>query len=850
MAPDATATAIGPPASAECALGRLSPSLRQWFPATFGSPTTAQCLAWPSIAAGRNLLLSAPTGSGKTLAAFVPILDRLLETPGEMLRCLYIAPLKALAADACKNVTAALQPLAPFLPETTVMPQLALRTGDTSSYRRRRQRLLPPDILLTTPESLALLLTHTNAFEMFATLRWIIVDEVHAFAAGKRGADLALSLERLQALARQPVQRIGLSATCSPLGLAAKFLAGAGADCEIAEAPTPSSFRLAIEPLEIGDSGFVAALVERLVPELARQRTTLIFTNTRSLAERLTWALKRRLPAWDDALAVHHSSLGAARRRDVEQRLKDGELRAVVTSTSLELGIDIGSVDGVVLVHPPGGAVRLMQRLGRAGHRPGQVRSGLVLTTTPAELLETAVTAAAGRAGQWESLRLPEAPLDVLCQHLLGMATERPWQADEAFEVCRKAYSFRDLSRQDFDDCLDYLCGRGADGESWLPPRLMRFGDEFSILDRRTAQIVRQNIGTLITDEPRPVLLDAAPGLRELRTVGQVDEWFADGLKPGDRFLLDGRCLEMLRTEDRALIVEEVIGAPVPARWSGAGPPLSHDLARRLYVLRAQAADALRDGPRALTELLKREYALAGPAIAELIALFQRQECVSEVPDDTSLLVEVVPADDSVDHYIHTPLNRAGNDALARVAVWRLTHHRHCSASSQVADLGFVLSVEGRPELTADDLRFVLSVANFDADLTQAVTGSQVLRERFRGVALTALMLLRNPLGKRVRTGGNEWAERHLFDQVHAANPNFVLLRQARREVHEDWLDGPAARTFLEELPRRALRWRWLPGVSPLAEHWTQAAEGPVDSAESPVEALTRLHAMLMTRAV
>src|SRR5207249_9766619 len=256
------------------------------------------------------------------------------------------------------------------------------------------------------------------------------------------------------------------------------------------------------------------------------------------LAERLTWALRCRFPQLAPRIAAHHSALAAPRRRLVERRLKSGQLRAVVSSTSLELGIDVRSVEQVVLVHPPGGVTRLLQRLGRSGHGPGRTRRGLVLTTGPGELLEAAVTCAAARSAQIEPLRCAEHPLDVLCQHLLGMAVVGPCEADAAFALVRRAFPFRHLERRDFDDCLTYLAGRNRDGREWLPPRLEYAGGQFSIVDARTARIVRRNLGTILADEPKPVrLADGTP-------IGTVDEPYADRLQPGDRFLLDGRCLE------------------------------------------------------------------------------------------------------------------------------------------------------------------------------------------------------------------------------------------------------------------------------------------------------------------
>src|SRR5579885_863839 len=542
MAPEARADrehADLPPA-AGAALACLAAPVRRWFAEAFGKPTPAQRLAWPAVAAGKHLLLSAPTGSGKTLAAFLPLLSRLLGgplVPG--IRLLYVAPLKALGNDARRNLRAHLRGIRRHLPEGRGRLRAALRTGDTLPAARRRLLTAPPDVLLTTPESLAVLLSQPAVAPLFADLQAVIVDEVHALAAGKRGADLALSLERLTALAGGALQRVGLSATCAPLDEAAGFLVGVGRPCTVARVPESAPLELAVEPLESRASGPpLAELIDRLGPELAAHGATLIFTNTRRLAERLAWALRRRFPEWDEQIAVHHSAVAAARRRDVERRFKRGQLRAVVTSTSLELGIDIGSVDRVVLVHPPGGVVRLLQRVGRAGHGPGRRRRGLVLTASAAELLEAAVTVAAGLSGQHEPLRVPAHPLDVLCQQLLGMACERSWHPDEAFALVRRAYPYRNLPRPDFDACLDYLSGRGPGGAAWLPSRLRWQEDSFTVRSDRTARLLRQNVGTILAEERRPVrLLPAespdAPPLTSV--VGDVDDPFADRLRPGDR---------------------------------------------------------------------------------------------------------------------------------------------------------------------------------------------------------------------------------------------------------------------------------------------------------------------------
>jgi ATP-dependent Lhr-like helicase len=848
MAPDATLDYLGPPRSCDAVLGALTTPVRGWFREQFGTPTPAQRLAWPILGVGKHLLLSAPTGTGKTLAAFVPILDVLLRQPcAGGTRCLYVAPLKALVNDARKNLRRAIRGMAVWSVRSAnraasrseaITLRIGVRTGDTAARVRRALSLAPPDILLTTPESLAVLLSQQAFCDSLHAVHWIVIDEIHALAGNKRGADLSLGLERIVAAAADEPQRIGLSATCAPLGETARFLAGTDRPCTVAAINDATPLDLRIEPVP-DDGGFFQRLVEQVAPELEANRSTLIFTNTRGLAERLAWTLRRHFPQWDDAIACHHSSLAFGRRRRVERLFKQGHLRAVISSTSLELGIDIGSVDGVVLVHPPGGVVRLLQRVGRSGHGPGRRRRGLVLTASPAELLEAAVTGAGSRDGQAEPLQIPEHPLDVLCQHLAGMACQRSWLKDEALAVVRRAYPYGRLPLSEFNACLDYLSGRRSNSESWLPARLRWDGDEFRIVDSRTGKLLRRNLGTIVADEPRLVRI------RDGFPVGELDDAYADRLQPGDRFLLDGRCLELRQNDGPDLFVDEVPGRPAVPRWGKDGPPLAPALAERLYLFRIRAAEALREGPSRLADLLRHEYGLTGNALDQLADYVERQESVSEIPDARALLIEAVQSAHGVDYYVHTPLNRAGNDALARVAMRRLRHDRGVGGTSVVADLGFALLFRRAVTLGADDWRNLFASDDFENDLNAAVDDSITLRERFRRVAQTGLMVLRNPLGGRRRVGGPDWAERRLFDQVRAAEPDFVLLRQALREVREVCCAGNSAERFLQDIPCRDVKVRVLATVSPFVDSWTQLAAGPAEHALNAMEALRRLQPAL-----
>lgn len=879
---------IQQPGSAAAALSVLTPTAAQWFLDRFGTPTSAQRLAWPLVAAGGHLLLSSPTGTGKTLAVLLPLLGSSTPLPSVSpshwaistgIRGLIVAPLKALVNDMARTLAGHLEELAAwqvgtltpvesagpvvqhrgrrtdpghdFLTGNVPLLRLAVRTGDTPPDERRLLRTDPPDILLTTPESLAILLTQPELSDIFRSLAWVLVDEVHALAGSKRGADLAVCLERLERLADGPVQRLGLSATATPLPTAARWLVGEGRRCSIASVPAAARWRLRIDPLMSG-RGYVAGLVARLQPELGSRRSTLIFTNTRSLAERLSWALRRFLPDWDDQIAVHHSALSAGRRSDVEERFKKGQLRVVVSSTSLELGIDIGPIDLVVLVHPPGDVVRLLQRVGRAGHGPGRISEGLVLTATPAELLEAAVTAASGLADQCEPLVLPRCPLDVLCQQLAGLATAGEWSADDAYVLIRRSAPFCDLSRRDFDDCLAYLFGLDAAGQAWLPARLMGDAGGFRIRDRSTAKLVVRNLGTILAEPRHEVMLftaeDSSEEMSQGQMIGTLDQPFAERLQPGDRILLDGRCLQVRDRSGSQVEVEQVIGRPVVPQWGSDGLPLSPELARRLYLLRIQAAEALREGPAALAALLRREYRLPDNAVSILSTYFELQEARSEIPDLETCLIEVVAGAHGDSCYIHTPLNRKGNDALARVAVRRLVRDHGRAARSEVADLGLILHLRGTvpANVTPPQLvRHLFDPRQFLADLDAALTDAGIVRERFAQVAVTGLMLLRNPSGSRRKVGGADWGQRRLYDQVTAHDADFVLLRQAAREVRADWCDAAAAFAYAQESTHLAIHSRNLSRISPFAEHWTQTVDGPAEEIDSPGDALRRLHAVL-----
>jgi ATP-dependent Lhr-like helicase len=840
----------------------LAGPVHDWFARTFpGGPTPAQRLAWPAVAAGENLLLVSPTGTGKTLAAFLAILDRLYcehaeGTLAPGLRCVYVSPLRSLGYDIERNLAEPLEAIRKAHGLDASPVTVGVRTGDTSATQRRKWRDSPPHLLITTPESLALLLSQPLWDGHWRGVRHLIVDEIHALVPTKRGADLAVSLERLAARAERDPSRFGLSATCGPTEPVARFLVGPSRSCRVVEAPTSvgdaPAIVLDIHSLLASDEAphrglTYRRLLRRLGEAVDGNRTTVIFANTRALTEKLTHDLRRSLDQGTDAVAAHHSALDAGRRREVESALKEGALRAVVTSTSLELGVDIGTADLSVQVGLPGSVARCVQRVGRSGHRLGATSRGLLLTATAAELAGAAVTARAAREGRVEPLRPVAAPLDVVCQQLIGMASSGECTADDAFALLRRTAPMAELTRTDFDACLDFLAGDlaapagafepepGA-APRWTSPRFWKHAGRFGLRSQRVRRWLWSNIGTIASEESLRVLADG-------REIGTLEASYAERLQAGDRFVLDGRALEFRRLEGLIVHARGTDGEPDLPRWSSDRQALSTELALDLAHFRDSAALILADGPAALRAWLADEYELDPEAGEVLVRLFEAQEQQSEIPAPGTLLVEESPRIEGSTYTFHAPLSRSACEALGRATAARLGRRFGRDLTLTVADLGWSIQVPDEATLSADDFSRLLTPDQFADDVLQGLDHGALLARRFRHIAATALMVLRNPEGGRRKVGGLLWVSNRLYPLVEAACPDHPLLRETRREVLGDLLDTPAALAWLATRPR--VRFRSLPCLSPFAAAWIAPGEGEPLRFESPAEALKRLHARL-----
>ena len=561
-------------------------------------------------------------------------------------------------------------------------------------------------------------------------------------------------------------------------------------------------------------------LLRRLDKALARNRTTVVFANTRAFTEKITHDLRQTLGpgVGHETIAAHHSALDARRRREVEAALKSGQLRAVVTSTSLELGVDIGTADLTVMVGLPGGVSRCLQRVGRSGHQVGVGSVGLLLAATPAELAGAVVTAKAAREGRVEPLRAIQAPLDVLCQQLIGLACEGEWSADDAFALVKKAGPMETLSRADFDSCLSFLAGDLASppgafepepgaAPRWTAPRIWRQGGFFGVRNGRVSRWLRSNIGTITSEESVRVMADGVE-------IGTLEGAYAERLQPGDRFVLDGRSLEFRRLEGLTVHARAGGGEPSLPRWSSDRQSLTSELAREVAHFRDEAARRLDDGPGALLGWLVESHFLDPDSAAVLVALFEGQERLSEVPAPGTLLVEESPHDEGLTYTFHAPLSRSACEALGRATAARLGRRFGRDLALTVADLGWSVRLPDGALLRADEIAPLLEPDDFDSAVLEGLDRGDLPARRFRHVAGTALMVLRNPEGGRRRVGGLLWVSTRLYPLVRAACPDHPLLRETRREVLEDVLDAPAAVAWLAGRP--AIRFRALDGLSPV----------------------------------
>jgi ATP-dependent Lhr-like helicase len=742
------------------------PAVSAWFDRSFADPTAAQARAWPAIKSGRHVLIAAPTGSGKTLAAFLAAIDGLVRQGLEggledTTQIVYVSPLKALSNDIQKNLEAPLTGIAEELRAQGLPPvniRTWVRTGDTPPAERQRAVRNPPHIVVTTPESLYLLLGSESGRGMLKTTRTVIVDEIHALAPNKRGTHLAVSLERLAALCGNDLLRIGLSATQKPIEAVARFLVGVGREdgpapqCAIIDSGHRRARDLALEipssPIEAVMSGEVWQQVyDRLAELVEAHRTTLIFVNTRRLAERVTRHLSERIGGTH--IAAHHGSLAKEARLEAEQRLKRGELKVLVATASLELGIDIGDVDLVCQIGSPRSIASFLQRVGRSGHAVSGTPKGRLLPLSRDELVECAALLDGVRRGELDALTLPELPLDVLAQQIAAEVAAREWSEDGLYALLRRAWPYRDLSHEDFNAAIvmlaeGYSTRRGRRGALIHHDAVNRM-----LRGRRGARLTALTSGGTIPDTADyQVLLEP-----ENQVIGTVNEDFAVESLAGDIFQLGNTAYRIQRVERGTVRVEDAQGqAPNIPFWLGEAPGRSDELSASVSRLRAELAERLVDGQKAALRWLIDEIGIGEPAARQIVEyLAAAHAALGLLPTrDTLVFERFFDAVGGMQLVIHSPygsrINRAWGLALRKRFCTRFNFELQAAATED----NIVLSLTTAHSFALDEVPRYLHSASVRPLLIQALLDAPMFMTRWRWVAGVALALPRFRGGKKV----------------------------------------------------------------------------------------------------
>src|SRR5690242_1414279 len=826
-------------------LARFSGLTRDWFTSTFAEPTPAQGQAWAAIADGDNTLVIAPTGSGKTLAAFLWAIDRLaMSEPrpaGASIRVLYVSPLKALAVDVERNLRTPLTGVARVADRRGVpAPDISVgvRSGDTPPAQRRALITNPPDILITTPESLFLMLT-SAARETLAEVQTVIVDEVHAVAGTKRGAHLALSLERLDQLSATPAQRIGLSATVRPPEEVARFLSGQ-ARTTIVAPPAAKTFDLSVQvPVpdmaNLENNSIWPDVEARIVDLIEAHRSSIVFANSRRLAERLTSRLNEihtermgiELPDGRNPQVgggspaqlmasgqshgaptllarAHHGSVSKEQRALVEDDLKSGRLRAVVATSSLELGIDMGAVDLVIQVEAPPSVASGLQRIGRAGHQVGEISQGVLFPKHRTDLIGCAVTVRRMQTGEIETMKVPANPLDVLAQHTVAAAALEPLDAEGWFDAVRRSAPFATLPRSAFEATLDLLSGKYPSTEfAELRPRLVYDRDAGTLTARPGAQLLAVTSGGAIPDRGLFTVYLATDSEKPSR-VGELDEEMVYESRPGDVISLGATSWRITEiTHDRVLVVP----APgQPARlpfWKGDGVGRPAELGAAVGAFTGELARLARD------EFAERCRAMGFDEFAtdNLWQLVDDQrQATGTVPSDTTLVVERF-RDELGDWRVilHSPYGLRVHGPLALAVSRRLRERYGIDEKPTASDDGIIVRLPDTEDAAPGADLFVFDADEIEPIVTAEVGGSALFASRFRECAARALLLPRRHPGKRSPLWHQRQRAAQLLD-VARKYPDFPIVLEAVRECLQDVYDAPALTELMHRVAQRRLR--------------------------------------------
>jgi len=842
----------------------LQPLVREWFFETFRTFSPPQRGAVPLIHERRNCLIAAPTGSGKTLSAFLAVLNELvtLSEQGRLedrVYCIYISPLKALSNDIERNLNEPLQQLNARAGRDLGI-RVDVRTGDTPAAQRARMLQRPPHILITTPESFAIVLSSPKLSTFIQRVEWVIVDEIHALAENKRGVHLSLSLERLQE--RTPFARVGLSATISPLEEIAKFLVGkhlgralldepsqGWRDCIIVDARFDKKLDLQVlSPVRnfIDASGdqLTGSLYQTVGKLMCEHRTTIVFTNTRSGTERLVHELKERYPQHALAIGAHHSSLARERRFEVERRLKQGEMKCVVCSTSLELGIDIGSVDLVILYGSPKSIIRALQRIGRSGHKLHDTVKGRVVVTGRDDLIECAVMLKSAVEGRLDRIHIPKHCLDVLAQQLFGFLLDGPRHVDDLWEWTTRSYNYASLSRADFDKLLEYLAGEYTSLEDRHVYAKIYYDRETGQVGKRgklARVIYSTNVGT-IPDESYITVKQGD------QAIGHIEESFLEKLRKEDVFVLGG---DPFRFRYSRGMTAQVEGAgdtdPTVPSWYSEMLPLSFDLALDIQDFRRSLCELIEAGTPEIEVrgFIETQMYLDEQGVESLYRYFREQDRYALIPHRNRILVEYYQEGAKSWVIFHTLFGRRVNDVLSRAVAWLIARREDRDVELSLTDHGFYVAYEGTVKVM--DAFNLLQARDLRETMEDALRDSEILKRRFRHCATRAFMILRTYRGACKSVGKQQMRSFILQHVIERMDQYFPILREAYREVLEDAMDIESAARVLEEIKSGHIKIEGLvvQAPSPFAFHILMQGRMDLVKTEDRQAFLQRMHEQL-----
>ena len=817
----------------------FEPYVWAWFEDTFGKPSPPQIASWPRIAEGKNTLIFSPTGSGKTLAAFLWCINDLFKMGGQKatvygevplsdsIYVLYISPLKALNNDIQKNLVEPLKGIRSYARKAGVNVmdvRSEVRTGDTTQRKRAQMARRPPHIFITTPESLFIILSTQKFREALRTVKYVIVDEIHAISDNKRGVHLSLSLERLQDFVAQDFVRIGLSATQKPLSEIARFLVGVDSDgntrdCEIVDIGARKNLNVeVISPVDnLLESHFDAiwgSSYARMISMIHDHDTTLIFTNSRYKTERT--ALRLNELSQDNPVQVgsHHGSMSKKVRLDMENNLKNGVMDALVATSSLELGIDVGSINLVCQIQSPKSVSKGMQRIGRAGHLLDATSEGRLLVTDRDDLVESAVLVKAIMDGQIDTTRVPTNCLDVLAQHIVGAVAADDWEADDFFDLCRQSYCYRDLEREDFDRVLDMLAANYSFDMDRSPYPKISWDKVNNVLipERSARMIAFRSSGTIPDVSDYDVYFD-----KRKTKVGQLDEGFVEELHTGDIFILGSSSWHVLGIERNRVIVEDVYGkAPTIPFWGGDRDSRTYDLGVLVGQFRRQMNSMLNEPASSVHDWLQREYYVNENGAKSIYEYLREQKLVmDELPSNNLVVVEHFR--NELGHQqivIHSSFGVRVNDPWAMALVQAMREKYLFRPQEATVDDGILITIPPDKEIDPGHLLELVTPENVDELLERAVFDSPVFSSRFRHNAVRSLLVLREYRGRKTPVWVQNMRASALLEACRD-DKDFPIITETFRECMNESLDVPNLREVLSGLASGEIRMETLEAKIP-----------------------------------